>query len=74
MLTVMVENIAEGMVLGRDVLDDNSNTLLGEGTVLGQKHKDILKRRGIEKVIVREPAEKPNETLAPEAEVDENAE
>ncbi|MBN2711753.1 MAG: hypothetical protein JXR97_04870 [Planctomycetes bacterium] len=55
MKKIPLSQIEDGMILGTDVLDDNGNVLLGVGTSIGEKHKGMLSRRGIENVVVTDP-------------------
>ncbi len=51
-LKVAISNIGPGVILGKDVLTNDGQVLLGNGTTVAQKHLDILKRREIEEIFI----------------------
>lgn len=61
MKTCRVEDIGPGMILQREVRDNQDRVLIPEGAVLTEKHRDMLAARGVESVAIRETAEAPPE-------------
>lgn len=58
MLTVKTENVKAGMILGQPVLnDDGTIELLSKGSQLSKRHISLLKRLGVESVIIAEKSE-----------------
>jgi DNA primase len=61
---VSLENIQEGAVLAADVLDARDNVLLSSGTQLTKAHISLIRRRGIESVIVSTPEDQTGDAAA----------
>lgn len=61
---VDLAQLQPGMILGGDVLAPDGHVLLGEGTVLTDKHVALLRRRGIASVPVLDPGAEPSPTEA----------
>lgn len=54
MKRIPVSQITAGLVLAREVLDAQGNSLLNEGMPLTELHRDLLLRRGIETVAIKD--------------------
>ena len=58
LITVKTENVKAGMILGQPVLnDDGTIELLSKGSQLSKRHISLLKRLGIDAVIIVEEGE-----------------
>ncbi|MHC4885338.1 MAG: hypothetical protein ACYTGH_09665 [Planctomycetota bacterium] len=68
MKKIPVEEIEDGMVLAGEVFGPEGNSLLGEGTVLSERHRSLLGKRGIEMVSIVAEDDEPVSDLPPESE------
>ena len=50
---VDLDNIQDGAILAADVLDGRGNVLLAAGTRMTGAHVSLIRRRGVEKVEIR---------------------
>ncbi len=57
MKRIPVSQVTTGLVLAREVLDAQGNSLLNEGMPLTELHRDLLLRRGIETVAIKDEAD-----------------
>ncbi|MCX7934742.1 MAG: hypothetical protein N3A66_05730 [Planctomycetota bacterium] len=71
MKAIAVAEIKAGMVLARDLLDPSGKVILAAGSILSLAHREMLQRRGVATVFIRD-AEPPtavskeaNATLTP---------
>lgn len=71
MKQIPTNEIEDGMTLARDAMTPDGQVLLGSGTVLNDKYKQVLLKRNVEKVaIVEENEEFPADEI--KAETGEN--
>ncbi len=56
MKEIPTSETAAGMVLGRDILDENGRTMLSAGTALTDSHCRVLARHAIETIVIMENA------------------
>ncbi len=52
---VSLDKLEEGAVLAADVLDARQNVLLSSGTTVTRAHVSLIRRRGIEAVLIKTP-------------------
>jgi hypothetical protein len=66
MASVSVENLEQGMILAADVRDPLGRLLVAEGTVVTDRHSQILKKWGIHVVEVQADQEDGRADITPE--------
>ncbi|MBN1257606.1 MAG: hypothetical protein JXA52_07860 [Planctomycetes bacterium] len=70
---IQINDIVEGMIAAHDIMNNDGHVLLAGGTRLTPNHINLLRKREVESLLIREPGEELVEIDEELAKVEENS-